>query len=80
MTYSYRLLALSVLVAAIGCKGSTPPRELSDDPPKVTDSNNAFAVHLYRDARSGTNDNICLAPYSAWTALAMIAGGAESLA
>jgi len=76
MTYSYRLLALSVLVAAIGCKGSTPPRQVSGDPPKVSDSNNAFAVELYGRAREA-DGNICLSPYSVWTALAMTSGGAR---
>jgi serpin B len=76
MIRSYRILALAVLVAAIGCKGSTPPPPVSGDPPKISDSNNAFAIELYGRAREA-DGNICLAPYSAWTALAMTAGGAR---
>jgi serpin B len=76
MIRSYRFLAFAVILGVMGCKDSTPPRQVSGDPPKVSDSNNAFALDLYGGVRE-REGNICLSPYSVWSALALTSGGAR---
>jgi serine protease inhibitor len=71
-----RMSLAAVLIAAIGCQNSTLPHQVSADLPQMADSNNAFALDFYGRVRE-RDGNICLSPYSVWSALALTSGGAR---
>lgn len=45
---------------------------------KLAQSNNTFAIELYRNLSEGHDNNLCLSPYSISSALAMVYNGAEA--
>ncbi len=69
-------LILVLTLFATGCR-KQPTQTLSKDAPKVVQDNTAFAVDIYQQLCSSSEDNLFLSPYSISTCLAMTYAGAR---